>query len=297
MEGKDTEKPKVKQEADRGFDPVTATEEQWLAYFLNKKNFEKDFSIDISEMEEIVFPVPAQDIAEAFQERGVDAHTIQNAVNCVLKQWDQIVSVKADLREIHQFEFIVQLAGPEHVGIAQRLLTDAPQDSPLYKEGVAWAIDALGKNAPIDQLELEKLYIEQFERYGFTAIEIILARGEEDRASELFIEHAGKYHKGFDPLVFDKLVYAGLSPEAAKVWMDLSINKKPEDGSPWGHEGHYKEALKRWESYRLERKTRIYFIYDNNHPGNTCRNGHSIYYRCDLVYTNIWKVVGQDPRT
>jgi hypothetical protein len=235
MEGK-AEKTKSKPEADYAFDPISATADQWKAYVLNPKNFEKDFARG-----DFPFTTPASTILEKIRQAGTPRSVIENAVQAVLEKWDDLVMQNVFLRDISPIEFVATLANESTVDIAQKLWTNAPQGREVTQTGMRQAADGLGVHIPLDQEGLEKLYKEQFAEYSFTALEIMLKRGEVARASELFETHVSEYPKARDPVMLDHLVRLGLPASSAKKWLDQSVNK-PGDG----YKFHYDEALERW---------------------------------------------------
>ena len=78
----------------------------------------------------------------------------------------------------------------------------------MLQKGLRQVAEGLGVNIPLDQEELERLYTDQFDLYSFTALEIMLKRGEvgRARASLLFEEYVDRYPKGNDPVMLDHLV-------------------------------------------------------------------------------------------
>lgn len=172
MEGKDAEKPKVKQEADYAFDPISATTDQWAIYLLNAKNFEKDFT-----QGEYPFKTFASTVLEKVRSAGTPSSVVETAVQVVLDRWDEIAASEGFFREINPIEFVATLADESSIDIVKRLWTDAPQDSLLLQKGLRNVAEGLGVNIPLDQEGLENLYTEQFDLYGFTALEIMLMRG------------------------------------------------------------------------------------------------------------------------
>ena len=235
MEGR-AEKPKNKPEADYSFDPISATDDQWRAYFLNPKNFEKDFT-----QGDPPFKTPASAISEKIRQAGTPRSVIEIAVQVALEKWDELVMQNAILRDISPIEFVATLADEASIDIVQRLWTNAPQDSALVQKGMRQAAEGLGLHIPLDQEGLEKIYKEHFDEYSFTALKIMLMRGEKKRASELFVEYVDQYPKGTDPAMLNHLVSLGLPAASAKKWLDQSVNK-PGDG----YKSHYDVALERW---------------------------------------------------
>lgn len=229
------ERQKSKPEADYSFDPVSAGADEWRAYLLNVKNFQKDFLRG-----EYPFQTPASTILEKLRVAGTPRQAVETAVQAVLEQWDTHAGKNGFEREISPIEFVASLADEATKDAVQRLWTEAPQDSELLQGGLRHAAEGLGVHLPLDQEGLEKLYIEHFQTYSFTALEIMLKRGEAARASALFEEHVDQYPKGNDPMMLDYLVRLGLHPSSAKKWLDQSANGGP------GYEPWYNEALKRW---------------------------------------------------
>ncbi len=236
MEGKGAERHRSKPEADINFNPLSATAAEWEAYLLNGKNFEKDFT-----QGEYPFKSPALSILEKVKEAGAPRSVIETAVAAILEKWDEIVGQETFLKEITPIGFVASLANEDSVDVVQKLWTNAPKDSAFLAEGLRQAARGLGEHIPIDQKELERLYVEDFKQYQFTALEIMLKRGEKERATALFEAHADQYGKGFDPGVFDRLVRLGLPASSAKKWLDQSNNKPGGD-----FKYHYDDALKRW---------------------------------------------------
>ena len=234
MEGNEVEKQKPKPEADYSFDPVSASVDEWKKYLLNPKNFEKDFT-----QGEYPFKTPAESILEKVRQAGTPRSVIENAVQVALEKWDEFAE-PVFLREIGPIEFVAMLGDETSMDVVQKLWTNAPKDSPLLQKGLRQAAEGLSTNIPLDQEGLEKLYKEQFEIYSFTALELMLKRGEVERASSLFEEYVDQYPKGNDPAMLDHLVGLGLRASSAKKWLDQSANKKP------GYEPWYQEALDRW---------------------------------------------------
>ncbi len=237
MKDSNAEKPKPKPEADYSFDPISASANQWRTYLLNVKNFEKDFTRG-----EYPFETPASTILNKVREAGTPRSAIETAVQVVLDNWEEIVGQEVALfsREIDPVEFVASLADEASIGVVQRLWTDVPRDSELTQKGLRQALKGLGVNVPVDQKGLEKLYTEQFDTYSFTALEVMLKRGEVNRAAALFEEHVGQYPKGNDPVMLDCLVSLGLPAESAKKWLDQSAN------TGTGYEPWYNQALERW---------------------------------------------------
>jgi hypothetical protein len=235
MERSHVEKTQAKQEADYAFDPIAATPETWKSYLLNSKNFEKDFS-----QGEYPFQTPASTILKRYRDVGSPRAVIEIAVQTVLDNWDEIVGQKSSFREINPITFVATLADSASVDIVQRLWTHAPQTSTMLHKGLQYVAEGLGEQVPLGNEALELLYIDQFGLFSFTALEILLKRGEVKRASELFEQCVNKYPKGFDPVVFDYLVALGLPLSSAKKWLDQSANAGP------GYESHYQDALTRW---------------------------------------------------
>jgi hypothetical protein len=234
MERGDGEKLKAKPEADYVFDPVSASADAWKTYLLNPKNFEKDFARG-----EFPFVAPASTILERIREASTPRSVIETAVQTVLENWDEVAEPKF-FREINPIEFVASLADESSVDVVQKLWKNAPKNSIFLQQGLRQAAEGLGVHVPLDQEELEKLYIEQFDTYGFTALEIMLKRGEVGRAAALFEEQVDRYSKGNDPVMLDRLVSLGLPATSAKKWLDQSANKGP------GYEPWYREALERW---------------------------------------------------
>jgi hypothetical protein len=110
----------------------------------------------------------------------------------------------------------------------------------MLHKGLQYVAEGLGEQVPLGNEALERLYEDQFELFSFTALEILLKRGDVKRASMLFDNYVDKYPKGFDPVVFDHLVSLGLPISSAKKWLDQSANAGP------GYESHYQDALTRW---------------------------------------------------
>lgn len=236
MEGHESER-QATPEADYLFDPISATPEEWRTYLLNPLNFDKDFV-----KSEYPFVIPAQEILDKVHEVHSPRLIVETAVQVILENWDEIISQnqKSLLSETNPIKFVIELASESSIDVVQRLWNEAPQDSIHLQEGLRDVVGGLGLNVPLNQEGLERLYTEQFDKYSFTALEIMLLRGEVERATKLFEEHISQYPKGHDPVMLDYVVRLGLTASTAKKWLDQSISAGK------GYEAFYREALERW---------------------------------------------------
>lgn len=127
MKDNDAEKPRIKQEVDYSFDPISASTDAWKAYLLNSKNFEKDFT-----QGEFPFKTSAEVVLQKVREAGTPRSVIEIAVQVALEKWDEIVEPKF-LRDITPIEFVASLADDASLDVVQRLWTNAPQLSFVAK--------------------------------------------------------------------------------------------------------------------------------------------------------------------
>lgn len=229
-----------------GFKASAALADEWGYYLTNLKNHEKDYSHGYPYLS------PFEKFVEGFPEASTRLFHRQliltRMVEGIIDRWNEIIIIGTEglglgvtnpLVCMSKLVYIGNEPCEELVKIVQRLWSESPAVVDQLDQGKKMVIIGLGQYLPVSDDFLVKLYKTDFDHYGFLALGILLERGNEERASELFRENASRYGD-FDPLNMDQLVCRGLPPDDAKLWLDQSVNAGP------GYEGHYENAIKRW---------------------------------------------------
>lgn len=232
------------------FDPTTASAEEWHFFFIDLRNLRKDLK-DLEDTD-------ATPCSRAFAQVAVlpvndRVAVLSRIVSALLSVWREIDAsltrtevARGALHPVLSIREIAVVDGvPDEVlvSILHRLWNELPND-----KDIALLMRAYGCLVPLERAELQNYFHFSFPAYAMPVVMVLLERGDIDLASFLFRCRADQFNLGYDPHWLTPYVARGLKIDAAKKWLDASVNATDPYKRP-----NYDAALERWQDLEAAR--------------------------------------------
>lgn len=235
------------------FNPLIASVEDWELFLLDGDNHLPDYK-----MKDYPFKTELEKVVETVTTITLPAEKrtiIERVVEAALAQWRALANYQVNLATggTHPFLVIPQLMYtndslvPTLVPVLQQLWHRAPMRFHPNNQGFSNLFSGFAELVPLDNEQIQTIFLTQFENYKFKALEVLLRRGDIERARRLF-QLRVKDYPAVDPWCMDRLIYLGLPVKDAEVWLKQGINGEP------SHKKHSAHSLRRWKKTAKARK-------------------------------------------